>query len=51
VQDILKVLNFRGLKPTDEQREQVTASTGLAQLDLWFDRALTATSADEVFRR
>ena len=50
-QDILKVLNFRGLKPTDEQREQVTASTDLAQLDLWFDRALTATSADEVFRR
>jgi hypothetical protein len=50
-QDILKVLNSRGLKPTDKQREQVTTSTDLAQLDLWFDRALTATSADEVFRR
>ena len=28
----------------------VSASTDLAQLDAWFDRALAATSADDVFK-
>jgi hypothetical protein len=46
---VLKLLDARGLAPTDEQRQQVTSSTDPAQLDLWFDRAITASTAAEVF--
>jgi hypothetical protein len=48
--DILKIMDARNLKTSEEQREQVMASTDLGRLDLWFDRALTADSAEEVFR-
>jgi hypothetical protein len=47
--DVLKILDARQLKPTKDQRGQVTAATDLAQLDRWFDRALTAATAAEVF--
>jgi hypothetical protein len=46
---ILKILDARRLKPTKSQRGQVNAATDLAQLDRWFDRALTAATAAEVF--
>ena len=46
---VLKLLDARGLAATDEQRQQVTSSTNAAQLDLWFDRAITAGTAAEVF--
>jgi plasmid stabilization system protein ParE len=46
---ILKVLDARLLKPTEDQRGQVNAATDLAQLDRWFDRALTAATVAEVF--
>jgi len=46
---VLKLLEARGLAATDEQRQQVTSSTNPAQLDLWFDRAITAGTAAEVF--
>ena len=46
---ILKVLDARLLKPTNDQRDQVDAATDLAQLDRWFDRALSAATAAEVF--
>ena len=49
-EDILKVLDARLLKPTKEQRGQVNAATDLAQLDRWFDRALTAATAAEILR-
>jgi hypothetical protein len=49
-EDLLKIMDARSLKPSEKQRAQVTSSTDLGQLDLWFDRALTADSADEVFR-
>jgi hypothetical protein len=49
-QDVLKVLDVRGLRPTDTQRAQIEASTDLAQLDLWFERALTAATAADVFK-
>jgi flagellar biosynthesis/type III secretory pathway protein FliH len=48
-QDVLKVMNARGLRPTEEQRAKITATAGVAQLDLWFDRALTADTAADVF--
>jgi hypothetical protein len=48
-EDVLKVLDLRRLRPTEEQRAQVALSSDLAQLDQWFARSLNATSADEVF--
>jgi hypothetical protein len=48
-EDILKILDARYLQPTKAQREQVNAATDVAQLDRWFDRALTAATAAEVF--
>jgi hypothetical protein len=48
-QDVLKVMDARGLAPTPEQRANVTATAGIAQLDVWFDRALTADTAADVF--
>lgn len=48
-EDVLKVLDVRGLQPTEEQRARVDASTDLAQLDQWLERSLTATTAAEVF--
>lgn len=49
-QDVLKVMDARGLKPAKKQRAKVTAAVGLAKLDLWFDRALTAATAADVFK-
>ena len=46
---VLKLLDARRLAPTSEQRRQVASSTDPAQLDLWFDRAITASTAAEVF--
>jgi hypothetical protein len=46
---MIKLLDARGLTPTDAQRRQVTSAIDLAQLDLWFDRAITASTAAEVF--
>jgi hypothetical protein len=48
-EDVLKVLDLRRLQPTEEQRARVGASTDLAQLDLWLERSLNATTATEVF--
>ena len=48
-EDILKVLDARDLNPTNDQRGQVNAATDLAQLDRWFDRALTAATTAEIF--
>jgi hypothetical protein len=48
-QDVLKVMDARGLGLTQEQRAKVTAAAGITQLDLWFDRALTADRAADVF--
>jgi hypothetical protein len=49
-QDVLKVMETRGLNPTQEQRAKITAAAGITQLDLWFDRALTAGTAADVFK-
>jgi hypothetical protein len=48
-QDLLKALDLRRLRPTEEQCARVDSSTDLAQLDQWFERSLTATTAAEVF--
>jgi hypothetical protein len=48
-EDVLKLLDARHLAPSQEQRQRVTSCTDQAQLDLWFDRAITAGTAAEVF--
>jgi hypothetical protein len=48
-EDLLKVLDLRDLRPTEEQRTRVDSSTDLAQLAPWFERSLTAATAAEVF--
>jgi hypothetical protein len=48
-QDLLKVIDAHNLKPTKEQRAMVTADAGLDKLNRWFDRALTAATAADVF--
>jgi hypothetical protein len=46
---VLKLLDARHLAPSKDQRQQVTSCTDAAQLDRWFDRAITADTANEVF--
>jgi hypothetical protein len=46
---VLKLLDARRLAPSKEQRQRVMSCTDSAQLDLWFDRAITAITAAEVF--
>ena len=46
---VLKLLDARRLVPSSEQRQQVTSCTDALQLDRWFDRAITADTAAEVF--
>jgi hypothetical protein len=46
---VLRLLDARRLAPSGEQRQRVTSCTDPAQLDLWFDRAITAGTAAEVF--
>ena len=46
---LLRVLDRRGLFASAAQRRRVLGCSDLQQLDVWLDRAITATSADEVF--
>ena len=46
---LLKLLKARGVDLTEKQHDAVASSTDLQEIDRWFDRALTATSADDVF--
>jgi len=46
---ILIVLAARGVDVPPKVREQVQSCTDIDQLNIWIDRAATATSLDEVF--
>jgi hypothetical protein len=46
---VLRLLDARGLAPSQEQRQQVTSCTDATQLDRWLDRAITAGTVAEVF--
>jgi len=48
-ESVLKLLDARRLVPSKEQRQRVMTCTDSVQLDLWFDRAITAGTAAEVF--
>ena len=46
---LLMLLDKRRLTLSVEQRDRVRTCADAAQLDLWFDRAVTASSAAEAF--
>ncbi|MGP9019200.1 hypothetical protein ACT1U9_12385 [Streptomyces sp. BR1] len=48
-EDILFILERRGIDVPDEAREHITTCDDLDLLRHWLDRALTASSTDEVF--
>jgi hypothetical protein len=45
---LLKILARRGVTLTADQRRQVLECTDVGRLEQWIDRALSATSADEI---
>ncbi|MEQ9497034.1 MAG: hypothetical protein RIT81_09245 [Deltaproteobacteria bacterium] len=45
---LLRVLDRRGLAVSDEQRTAIESCHDAARLELWLDRALEATSTDDV---
>jgi hypothetical protein len=47
---LLVVFQSRGIELTSDQRDTVTNCTDAGQLEKWITRAITATSADEVFK-
>ncbi|MGP9019201.1 hypothetical protein ACT1U9_12390 [Streptomyces sp. BR1] len=48
-EDILHVLDHRGVDVPDEARERIATCGDLDALSRWFDRAITATTAEEIF--
>ncbi|MGW2637647.1 hypothetical protein [Streptomyces sp. NPDC001348] len=46
---ILRLLDRRGIEVSDKERERIATCDDLDLLDLWFDRAISATSARQVF--
>jgi flagellar biosynthesis/type III secretory pathway protein FliH len=49
-EDVLKIIDARGIDVTAEQRERVSSCADIAQLDEWFDSALTAETAAAIFK-
>ncbi|WP_405885679.1 hypothetical protein OG762_26925 [Streptomyces sp. NBC_01136] len=48
-EDILRILDLRAIDIPEAARERVNACTDLELLSTWFDRALTATTTEELF--
>ncbi|QKW03244.1 hypothetical protein [Streptomyces sp. NA02536] len=48
-EQLLRLMERRGFSPTEETRQRVTTCTDAPLLDLWFDRAIDATTLDEIF--
>ncbi|WNG34936.1 Rpn family recombination-promoting nuclease/putative transposase [Archangium violaceum] len=46
---VLRILTARGVHVDEEARQRILSCTDMAALDLWFDRALNATSLSDVF--
>jgi hypothetical protein len=49
-EDVIKIIDARAIDVTAEQRDQVSSCSDIAQLDEWFDRALTAQTAADIFK-
>lgn len=48
-EDILRLLERRGIGISDDDRERIASCDDLDVLGRWFGRAITAASATEVF--
>jgi hypothetical protein len=48
-EDIVTILQARGVAITDDQRKRILACGDISILDRWLDRAVTASSTDELF--
>ena len=48
---LLRLMERRGFPMTEETRQRVITCTDMPLLDLWFDRAIDATTLDEIFAR
>jgi hypothetical protein len=48
IEDLIKVIQARGLELTKAQLELVTSCADLSQLATWFDQALDAKTSDEI---
>jgi len=48
-EDILHLLTLRGIDVPEAARERITGCTDLETLGTWFDRAVTAADAEELF--
>lgn len=48
-EQLLRLMERRGFSLTEETRQRVTTCSDMPLLDLWFDRAIDATTLDEVF--
>ncbi|MEV0274920.1 hypothetical protein AB0I22_00825 [Streptomyces sp. NPDC050610] len=48
-QSILRLLEGRGVPVSESVRERITNCTDLDTLNHWFNRAVTATDAEELF--
>ncbi|MGW7046763.1 hypothetical protein ACWGDT_29530 [Streptomyces avermitilis] len=48
-EDVVRLLDRRGLVLSEADRERITSCDDLDALTLWFDRAITAASVAEVF--
>lgn len=47
---VFRTMRVRSLVPTGKQREMVEACEDLHVLERWAERAVTASSADDIFR-
>jgi hypothetical protein len=48
-EDILRILDKRGIAVDDDSREQIVSCTDLDTLGAWLDRSLTATQVGDLF--
>ncbi|MFE9940096.1 hypothetical protein [Streptomyces hirsutus] len=48
-EQLLRLMERRGFSLTEETRQRITTCTDVPLLDLWFDRAIDATTLDEIF--
>ncbi len=48
-EQLLRLMERRGFSLTEETRQRVTTCSDMPLLDLWFDRAIDATTLDEIF--
>ncbi|NUP20287.1 MAG: hypothetical protein HOZ81_30215 [Streptomyces sp.] len=47
---ILRILDWRGIPVPDSARDRVKACSDLGQLEVWAQRAVQATDAEDLFR-